>query len=71
MCGAGLTEAILIADGTGITVLKMDYRMPPKHPFPAAIDDVIAAQPIPFCDRLAGITTGLCRTRAFLLKYVK
>ncbi len=39
---AGLTEAILIADRVGIPVLSIDYRMPPKHPFPAAIDDVVA-----------------------------
>ena len=39
---AGLTEAILIADRAGIPVVSVDYRMPPEHPFPAAIDDVVA-----------------------------
>jgi epsilon-lactone hydrolase len=39
---AGLIEAILIADRVGIPVLSIDYRMPPRHPFPAALDDVVA-----------------------------
>ena len=39
---AGLTEAILVAHRANITVLSIDYRMPPEHPAPAAIDDVVA-----------------------------
>ena len=39
---AGLGEAVLIADRIGIPVLSVDYRMPPDHPFPAPIDDVVA-----------------------------
>jgi len=39
---AGLSEAILIAHRANIPVLSIDYRMPPKHPFPAAIEDVVA-----------------------------
>jgi monoterpene epsilon-lactone hydrolase len=39
---AGLREAILVAHQVGISVLSIDYRMPPEAPHPAAIDDVIA-----------------------------
>jgi len=39
---AGLAEAILVAHRANIPVLSIDYRMPPNHPFPAAVDDVVA-----------------------------
>ncbi|MCH7584834.1 MAG: alpha/beta hydrolase [Acidobacteria bacterium] len=39
---AGLGEAIVIAAGSKMPVLSIDYRMPPQHPFPAGLDDVIA-----------------------------
>lgn len=39
---AGLGEALLVADRLSIPVLSIDYRMPPKNPFPAAVDDVVA-----------------------------
>jgi len=39
---AGLGEAIVIAAGSKMPVLSIDYRMPPKHPFPAGLDDVMA-----------------------------
>jgi acetyl esterase/lipase len=40
---AGQMEPVLIADRIGIPVLSVDYRMPPAHPFPAALEDAVAA----------------------------
>lgn len=39
---AGLGEAVLLAHHLGIEVLAIDYRMPPDHPFPAGLEDVVA-----------------------------
>ena len=38
---SGLSEAILIASRTRRTVIAVDYRMPPDHPFPAALEDSV------------------------------
>ncbi|XOV90474.1 MAG: alpha/beta hydrolase [Pseudomonadota bacterium] len=38
---SGLTEAARIASTSGIAVVSVDYAMPPKDPFPAAVDEVI------------------------------
>jgi acetyl esterase/lipase len=37
-----LREAVWIANGLGVKVASVDYRRPPLHPFPAAVDDAIA-----------------------------
>jgi epsilon-lactone hydrolase len=39
---AGLAEAILMASMGGYKVVSVDYRMPPDHPYPAAMDDAMA-----------------------------
>ena len=39
---AGNIETIVIAARLKMPVVSIDYRMPPKHPAPAATDDVIA-----------------------------
>lgn len=38
---AGLSEAMLIASRLKVPVLAIDYRMPPEHPFPAGLDDIV------------------------------
>lgn len=36
------SEAAQIAQAAGIYTVSVDYRMPPAHPFPAALEDAIA-----------------------------
>ena len=36
-----LREAVWLAHGLGVKVVSVDYRRPPLHPFPAAIEDAI------------------------------
>jgi acetyl esterase/lipase len=37
----GIEEAIFLADRAKVRVVSIDYSMPPAHPYPAAINDVI------------------------------
>jgi acetyl esterase/lipase len=39
---SALREAVWIAHGVGVKVVSVDYRRPPLHPFPAAIEDAVA-----------------------------
>ncbi len=39
---AGLGRALHLAVESGYTTIMVDYRMPPEHPFPAAVDDGVA-----------------------------
>lgn len=39
---SALPEALLLASFGGYTVVSVDYRMPPDHPYPAAMDDAMA-----------------------------
>ncbi len=51
---SGVFEAIVIARRAKIPTLSIDYRMPPDHPFPAAVDDVVAVWQSLLAERPAG-----------------
>lgn len=38
-----LDESLVLSSRVGIPVVSVDYRMPPDHPFPAAVDDAVVA----------------------------
>ncbi len=74
---AGLHEAILIAHRAKIPVMSIDYRMPPEHPFPAAVDDVVAVWKSLLGDRpaksmmLGGTSAGGGLTLASTLRFME
>ncbi len=39
---SGAGEGVLMAALSGVRVVSVDYRMPPDHPYPAALDDILA-----------------------------
>ena len=39
---ASVAEALAIVLGTRMRALSIDYRMPPRHPFPAPVDDAVS-----------------------------
>ncbi|MCG8441969.1 MAG: alpha/beta hydrolase [Caulobacterales bacterium] len=49
-----LGEAPVIAAHAKIPVIALDYRMPPDHPFPAAVEDAVAAYEALLKERPAG-----------------
>jgi len=40
---AGISEGIVLAASLNIAMVSVDYKMPPDHPYPAALEDVISA----------------------------
>ena len=48
---AGTFEAVLIASHLKIPVISIDYRMPPKYPAPAAMEDVVAVWKVLLSER--------------------
>ena len=71
---ASTGEAVLGAHYSGMKVISVDYRMPPEHPFPAAVDDAVAVWRVLRADRPAaamgafGTSAGGGLTLALALK---
>lgn len=75
--GRGVNSAYLampFADELGMTTFSPDYRLPPEFPFPAAVDDALAAYEFllrswkPQSIMVAGRSAGAGLAAAFLLK---
>lgn len=71
---ASTSEAVLGAHYSGLRVISVDYRMPPDHPFPAALDDAVAVWKALIAERPAasigafGTSAGGGLTLALTLK---
>jgi epsilon-lactone hydrolase len=71
---SGSMEAILMAAYGGFKVISIDYRMPPDHPYPAAMDDAMAAwkaaikMQAPRNMAIFGTSTGGGMTLAMILR---
>jgi len=71
---AGLPEALFISGFGGFKVVSIDYRMPPDHPYPAAMDDAMAVwkelvkTSIPRNMAILGTSTGGAMTLAMVLR---
>jgi acetyl esterase/lipase len=71
---AGTGEATLMAAYGGFKVISFDYRMPPDHPYPAAMDDAMAVwkEAIKMQDprniAIFGTSTGGGMTLAMILR---
>lgn len=71
---ASTGEAVLAAHYSGMKAVSVDYRMPPEHPFPAAIEDAVGVWKAlledwnPAAMGVLGTSAGGGLTLAFVMK---